>query len=96
MLMTPGKAKRAGRNVTLRPDWEDAKLGVMERVLRQKFSQPEMSAKLLSTGNAVLIEGNNWGDMFWGCIWNNERKLWVGENHLGVLLMNLREEVKPK
>src|SRR6266496_6113586 len=39
---TPGYAKRIGRKVVLRPDWEEVKLDVMEEILRIKFSHPNL------------------------------------------------------
>ena len=36
-LLTPQEAKRLGRHINLRPDWEQVKDGVMEAVLRAKF-----------------------------------------------------------
>lgn len=84
----PGEAKRRGQRVSLRRDWEQAKLGIMEELLRQKFTrEPERSA-LLSTGEAELIEGNWWGDTYWGVCKG------VGENHLGKLLMKIRAELR--
>lgn len=49
-----------------RPDWEDVKVDIMLGLLRQKFQHPELGAKLLATGDAYLVEGNTWGDTFWG------------------------------
>ena len=85
--MTPGQAKRLGRKIQLRPDWETVKLQVMADVLRAKFKDPELRAKLLATGTAELVEGNDWGDCFWGVCRG------VGENHLGKSLMRLRLEL---
>lgn len=45
---------------------------------------------LLNTGEAELIEGNTWGDKFWGAVWDKELG-WVGQNWLGKLLMEERE-----
>ena len=53
-----------------------------------KFNIPELKQKLLETGNTELVEGNTWGDTFWG-VYNVE-----GENILGRLLMKVREELK--
>lgn len=96
-LSTPGNAKRYGRTLDLRPDWDDVKLGVMERLLRRKFRIPELEKKLLSTIGSDLVEGNTWGDKYWGCVWQTlpEGK-WIGENHLGKLLMQIREELSNK
>lgn len=85
---TAGIAKRMGKKVNLRNDWESTKIGVMLDVLRLKFAIPELRQALLNTGNAILIEGNHHGDVFWGTA--NGR----GKNNLGKLLMKVREEVR--
>lgn len=85
---TPGKAKYMGRRVFLRSDWNDIKIEVMRQGLKQKFSNPKLRKMLLDTGDAELIEGNWWHDTYWG-VCNGE-----GENHLGKLLMEIREELK--
>ncbi len=86
-LSTPGQAKRYGRTVPLRPQWEEMKVGIMLCLLRQKFHDPVLQKKLLDTGAVELIEGNNWGDTFWG-VCNG-----AGGNVLGVLLMKVRKEI---
>ena len=83
--VTPGQAKRLGRGVKLRHDWESIKLDVMECLLRKKFLEPVLAQQLVGTGTAELIEGNTWGDRFWGVDG-------TGENHLGKLLMKIRDE----
>lgn len=84
-LPTPGQAKRAGRSVTLRPDWLQVRRMVMQELLIQKFIlNSELRKKLKDTGKAMLIEGNTWGDTYWGVCRG------VGENHLGKLLMAIR------
>jgi ribA/ribD-fused uncharacterized protein len=88
---TPNLAKRIGRSVNLRKDFEVMKTLIMYDLVRQKFRQhPELSEKLLATGDAVLIEGNWWGDTFWGVCDGQ------GENHLGRILMEVREELKAR
>jgi len=84
----PGDAKRLGRRAVLRPDWDDVKLTVMENLLAQKFTNPGLKNKLIATGTADLVEGNKWGDTFWG-VCNGK-----GDNHLGRLLMALRERLQ--
>ena len=81
---TPNSAKKMGRGVQIREDWEQVKIGTMEALLRQKFAQPDFKAKLLATGDAELVEGNWWGDVFWGVCRG------VGQNQLGKLLMQTR------
>lgn len=88
-LVSAGQAKRLGRELSLRNDWESVKLGIMEDLLRQKFNIPDLKEKLLETETAQLIEGNNWGDVFWGV---DDKK--GGQNHLGKLLMKVRAEYK--
>lgn len=56
-LQTPQEAKRLGRRINLRPDWEQVKDGVMEAVLRAKFSDLELRNRLLATGDVELVEG---------------------------------------
>lgn len=83
---TPGMAKRIGKNVTLRTDWEQVKVSIMLELLRQKFSViPKI---LLSTEDQELVEGNTWNDHFWG-VCNG-----MGENMLGKLLMQVRGELR--
>lgn len=91
---TPGKAKRYGRHVILRPDWEDIKDDVMLEGLRLKFQIPALRTKLLETGNAELIEGNWWHDNTWGDCYCDECADKPGENRLGKLLMQVRQELK--
>ena len=86
-LKTPGEAKRAGRNVTLREDWEQVKFDVMLDLLRLKFKQADLRDRLVATIGQELIEINNWSDTYWG-VCNG-----VGTNHLGRLLMVVRLEV---
>ena len=84
---TPGQAKRLGRRAELRSDWEIAKRSVMQQVLVAKFSLPDLRAALLATGDARLVEGNTWGDTYWG-VCRGE-----GRNELGKLLMRIREHI---
>jgi ribA/ribD-fused uncharacterized protein len=90
---TPGKAKRMGRHVTLRPDWEEVKVDVMREGLRKKFAIPEFRVKLLATGDEELMEGNTWHDNTWGnCVCSKCQNI-PGRNMLGMLLMELRQEI---
>jgi hypothetical protein len=85
---TPGVAKIMGRHVTLRADWEEIKISVMENLVRQKFQDAILRERLLSTGHQILVEGNTWHDTFWG-VYNN-----VGANNLGKILMKIRAEIQ--
>jgi len=90
---TPGQAKRMGQSVKLRPNWEEKKTTIMYRIVKWKFEHNGMlRKKLLETGNAKLIEGNNWGDTEWGMVWIDGE--WQGENLLGKILMDVRAELQ--
>lgn len=87
-LARASDAKRAGKRLTLRPDWEEVKVPIMAALLRQKFATAPLRAMLLDTAHKTLIEGNEWGDQFWGVCRGR------GENRLGELLMQIREELR--
>ena len=87
--LDPSTAKRKGRQVQLRPDWEQVKYDVMYNICLAKFAQnKDLRDKLLATGNEHLEEGNTWGDRIWGTVDGQ------GQNHLGKILMWIREELK--
>lgn len=99
----PRQAKFLGRKVDLRDDWEEVKLDVMLAGLRLKFDPDNIVGinlvnSLLATGNAILIEGNTWNDRYWGMVQLNGAAgpVWVGENNLGKLLMQVRQELQEK
>jgi ribA/ribD-fused uncharacterized protein len=86
--VSPGEAKRLGQALPLRKDWEQVKLKIMEILLLKKFTPgTDLAFQLLGTGNRQLIEGNHWGDRFWGMCGGR------GENHLGLLLMEIRDKL---
>ena len=60
----------------------------MHGLLQQKFSFTVLKRQLLETGAAELIEGNYWGDRYWGVCKG------VGDNWLGKLLMTVRKEIR--
>ena len=88
-FLNPSEAKRLGRRVRLRPDWEDTKDQIMYDVVKAKFSDPHLAKMLLSTENADLYEGNTWGDTYWGI----DRRTLRGQNKLGEILMRVRREI---
>jgi len=74
-----------------RKDWKDVRLGIMKEILREKVKQhPYVMKKLLESGNKELVE-DSWRDSFWG--WGENKN---GENQLGKLWMEVREEFKKK
>lgn len=85
----PGDAKRLGKKVTMREDWDIIKINVMKDLVRQKFTNhQDLKENLLATGDSYLEEGNSWHDVFWG-VCNGK-----GENWLGKILMEVREELR--
>lgn len=91
LAATPNDAKRLGRKAPLREEWEEVKLTIMYRLVRQKFRQHHtLSEWLLQTGDTELIEGNWWGDTYWGVCRG------VGENNLGKTLMRVRSELQER
>ena len=86
---TAGEAKRLGRKLKIREDWEGVKVSVMAALIRQKFAPgTNLAASLLATGDVQIIEGNTWGDKFWG-VCRGE-----GENMLGKLIMEQRAALR--
>ena len=84
-IRLPYKARGMGQRIkTIRPDWFDIRISIMEELLYIKFSHPQLKEWLQCTGQSKIVECNTWGDTFWG-IYNG-----VGENHLGTLLMKVR------
>jgi ribA/ribD-fused uncharacterized protein len=78
-------SKRMGK---IRDDWHDVKYSIMYELVYAKFSQnTELRDALLLTTGITLIEGNWWGDMYWGVCDG------VGSNHLGHILMDVRDRL---
>lgn len=89
LTMSAAEAKKAGRSVDMRVDWELVKERVMTSIVMVKFwSSPELAQRLVDTGSAKLIEGNHWGDRYWG-VYRGQ-----GENRLGLILMGVRESLQ--
>jgi predicted NAD-dependent protein-ADP-ribosyltransferase YbiA (DUF1768 family) len=70
----------------IRPDWDKIKLSVMRAILEAKFRRPDLMNRLIHTFPKEIVEDNNWHDTYWGVCEG------VGENHLGELLMEVREK----
>lgn len=82
-------AKRLGKAVGLRENWETIKFKVMYDICKYKFSTyPELKKKLLGTDNSTLEENNNHGDEIWGI----NKLTGKGQNYLGKILMKIRKE----
>lgn len=85
---TPNKAKKLGKKLTIRDDWDSVKIQIMTELTIIKYKIPELREKLLATGDAYLEESNWWHDKFWGTCQG------VGENHLGKIIMDIRQKIK--
>ena len=91
---TPGAAKRMGRQVQLREDWEQVKYTAMRVGVERKFdAHPGLAEKLIATGDAILIEGNSWHDNTWGSCFCPKCASIAGKNWLGEILMERRKEL---
>lgn len=87
--LPPNEAKRLGRKVKLRKDWNDVRVSIMYEIVFNKFCHnTELREKLINTGDSYLIEGNTWNDKFWG-VCKGE-----GRNELGKILESVRFELK--
>jgi len=84
----PGLVKKIGQRIKVRSDWNEKKLDFMNWAVREKFKDDNLLDLLLKTGDMEIIETNNWGDTFWG-VYNGK-----GKNHLGKILMKVRDEIK--
>lgn len=88
-ITSPAEVKRLGQTITMRPDWDDVKINVMRDIVTAKFEQnPELMKMLMATKGHDLIEGNTWGDTFWG-----ECPIGKGRNELGKILMSIRDDI---
>ena len=82
------QTKKLGRKVDLREDWDKVKEDIMYDIVYAKFTQnKELADKLINTGTVELVEGNYWGDTYWG-VCNG-----MGQNKLGKILMKIRSEL---
>lgn len=92
-IPSAGHAKIFARSCPKPLDWDDRKVQVMREVLLSKFTaSQQLRTWLMETGEARLIEGNTWGDKYWGAVLF--RGGWLGENMLGKLLMELRVDLR--
>ena len=93
-LETAGQAKRIGREIEvtagLPPNWYEDKLVHMRFALEQKYNQEPYKQQLIDTGGQTIIEGNTWGDEFWGVNLRTDE----GKNNLGIMIMEIRDELK--
>ena len=87
--VSSGNVKRKSKNIIYRPDWEEVKVGVMRILVTKKFSVEPYKTQLIETGDLEIIEGNTWGDTFWGV----DVRTGEGMNILGKMMMEVRNEL---
>lgn len=95
--LNPSEAKRKGRKVKLRSDWEEVKDKIMYEIVKAKFTQSEkLRNRLLNTGFEELVEGTTgWHDNYWGNCECEKCKHIEGKNKLGQILMTVRDNLRP-
>lgn len=86
---SPGQAKRLGQTCTLSDDWNERRLETMIAIQRAKYANPEMARRLRLTAKREIVEGNTWGDTFWGVDLDSGE----GSNHLGKIIMQIRSNI---
>jgi predicted NAD-dependent protein-ADP-ribosyltransferase YbiA (DUF1768 family) len=87
--ITPGRSKKIGQEIDIRSDWNEIKISVMTYLNEQKYdNNPELMELLMSTKGQKIIEGNTWGDTFWG-----QSPIGTGRNELGKILMAIRDNI---
>lgn len=86
----PAEAKKLGRKVTMRSDFDNIKYNVMRSLLDQKFEDKTFKKMLLDTAPESIVEGNYWHDNYWGICTCEKCRNEIGYNHLGELLQRKR------
>lgn len=90
--LQPGEDRPAAMRPFMRPDWDSVKETLILELLRRKFTNPALRAKLLATGDALIVEGNNHGDRLWGMV--EVAGIFRGRNMLGEMLSQVRREIR--
>ena len=92
-VSNPGDVKKMGQRIKVRKDWDDKKLEFMSWAVKEKFKDETLAEMLLMTKDEPIVEGNWWHDKFWG-VCTCAKCSNTGENHLGNILMGIRDELK--
>jgi hypothetical protein len=86
---SPAIVKKQSQQIKLRENWDEIKDLIMMLCLQQKYNQSPYKEKLIATGEEEIQEGNWWGDVYWGV----DLKTGQGQNKLGKMIMQIREEI---
>lgn len=92
LTLSASEIKKQSKSIKLRDDWNDVRLPIMFGLLKQKFSKEPFRSRLINTGNENIVEGNSWGDIFWGV--DIKKTPNIGENWMGRLLMDIRNKIR--
>lgn len=85
-----GLAKKLGRKVALREDWDNVKYLFMLQAQFHRFKDSAWRIQLMAT-EGEIVEWNTWHDRYWGkctCARCNGQ----GMNWLGKILMDIRDD----
>lgn len=87
--LTAKEAKDLGKKMKkkdVRPDFNDVRIDIMEKVLAKKFSSPALQARLLSIKDSITMDVN-YMDIYWG-LYNGR-----GQNNMGKCLTKVRDNI---
>lgn len=85
---SPREAQKRGQQIAIVDNWDDKRVEVMYEVIAEKFLQnPDLAERLIQTNGQLITEGDRFSDTFWGLTEDG------GENHLGNILMYIRDNV---
>jgi len=93
-IKSPFRAKIAASRLPTRAEWPQIERVVLEQVMRLKFRDPTLRQKLASTGDALILLLNDWGDNIDGVCLDQDSGHWWGENRVGLILMAIRDEAQ--
>lgn len=92
-LDNPGLAKKVGKEIIARKDWDEYRMLVLKDGITEKFKDPVLRKKLIDTGSQELVEGNWWHDNNFGSCFCDKCKDKKGKNKLGKIIMKVRDEI---
>lgn len=91
--LSPGQARQLGKKAPMKRNWDDIKIPIMKKLVHDKFLHLGLALRLTDTYPEELVEGNKWHDNFWGDCSCPKCINIKGQNHLGKILMKIREYI---
>lgn len=87
--LTCSQSRKLGQQIEMRKDWNNIKDQIMYDICKIKFiNLSYLKEKLLATNDMYLEETGWWNDRYWGTHFGQ------GDNRLGKILMQIREELR--